>query len=80
METLQARLLDASYLSSDEFGTPRARVVGAGHAGWRGRYWLPDGNRVEPVGRFCLFRGDGGVGEMVMDRFAFCEIEQTADI
>jgi hypothetical protein len=80
MEALQARLLDAGLGSFDEFPAPLAIVAGAGYAEWPGRYWLPDGDRVEPAGRFCLFRGDGGVGEMLMDRFEVSEIERTVAI
>ena len=37
---------------------------------WSGRFWLPAGDRVDPTHKFCLIRGDGRLGEMIVDRFA----------
>ncbi len=37
---------------------------------WSGRFWLPDGDWVQPVQKFCLICADGQLGEMTMDRFA----------
>ena len=42
----------------------------AGPNDWSGRFWLPAGDWVQPVQKFCLVRADGQLGEMTMDRFA----------
>ncbi len=42
----------------------------AGTNEWSGRFWLPDGDSVQPAQEFCLVRADGQLGEMTMDRFA----------
>ena len=47
----------------------------AGSNEWLGRFWLPDGDSVQPAQKFCLVRADGQLGEMRMDRFALCGVQ-----
>jgi hypothetical protein len=37
---------------------------------WRGRFWLPDGAQVEPGGKNCLIRDDGGARQLFAESFA----------
>jgi hypothetical protein len=46
-----------------------------GFNAWWGRFWLPGGNRVEPIRKYCLIRGDGRPGEMIIDRFGPSQTE-----
>jgi hypothetical protein len=45
---------------------------------WSGRFWLPVGNQVEPAHKYCLLRGDGRAGEMIMDRFGSSDIARPS--
>jgi hypothetical protein len=42
---------------------------GTGLQQWRGRFWLPDSDRVEAGHRYCLMGDDGRAGELVVDNF-----------
>jgi hypothetical protein len=37
---------------------------------WRGRYWLPDSVQVQPGGKNCLIRDDGGARQLFAESFA----------
>jgi len=37
---------------------------------WRGRYWLPDSGQVQPGGKNCLIRDDGGARQLFAESFA----------
>ncbi len=78
MERSGARLLDASQFSFDNIRSLSACVETTNRDEWSGRFWLPTGNRVEPIHTFCLLRRDGRAGEMIMDRFALNETERRA--
>jgi hypothetical protein len=47
---------------------------------WWGRFWLPGGNRVEPIRKYCLMRGDGRPGEMTIDRFGPSQIAEDVAV
>jgi hypothetical protein len=76
MERARARLLSVDRLSFDDFSVPSTVVERSCPDQWSGRFWLPAGAGVEPTRKFCLLRGDGRVGEMIMDRFALNESGQ----
>jgi hypothetical protein len=37
---------------------------------WRGRFWLPDSSQVQPGGKNCLVRDDGGARQLFAECFA----------
>jgi hypothetical protein len=69
MASLRVKLLDDGQLSFDHIGGSTPIKESSGLNEWRGRSWLPDGNRVDPARKHCLTRDDGRAGKMVMDQF-----------
>ncbi len=37
---------------------------------WRGRFWLPDSGQVQPGGKNCLIRDDGGARQLFAESYA----------
>jgi hypothetical protein len=70
MPLLQSKLLDADQIPFDDIERWTLIKERAGLDDWRGRFWLPDGDRVDTTRKFCLIRDDGSVGEMIMEEFA----------
>ena len=74
MQPLRGKLLDGDQLPFDyleRWSTINERS--ALHE-WPGRFWLPAAIGVDPARKYCLARGDGRAGEMIMDRFGSSDI------
>ncbi len=69
MERFQTALPSAQELPFRGIGPLCTFERKTGPNDWSGRFWLPDGDWVQPVQKFCLVRADGQLGEMTMDRF-----------
>jgi hypothetical protein len=70
MERFQTALEIARKLPFRDIRPLNTFETDAGSNEWSGRFWLPDGDSVQPAQKFCLVRADGQLGEMTMDRFA----------
>jgi hypothetical protein len=73
MARLQSKLLDADQVPFDDIERWTPINGRPGLDEWRGRFWLPDGDRVDPTRKYCLIRDDGRAGEMVVDQFITSE-------
>jgi hypothetical protein len=73
MPRLQSKLLDADQSPFDDMKRWTPIKERAGLDDWRGRFWLPDGDRVDTTRKYCLIRDDGRTGEIVMDQFITSE-------
>ena len=73
MPRLQSKLLDADQIPFDDMKRWTPIKERGGLDDWRGRFWLPDGDRVDTTRKYCLIRDDGRTGEMVMDQFITSE-------
>lgn len=73
MARLQSKLLDADQVPFDDIERWTPINGRPGLDEWRGRFWLPDGDRVDPTRKYCLIRDDGRTGEMVVDQFITSE-------
>ena len=76
MERSQGKLLDANQILFNDLSASTALLKGLDDDQWPGRYWLPDGDRVEPTNKYCVIRGDGRLGEMSMERFSLGDIKE----
>jgi hypothetical protein len=76
MESSQRTLLNTNQILFEDFSGSNAILKSMCQDQWAGRYWLPASDRVEPTRTYSLIRGDGGVGEMVLDRFPLCDIKE----
>jgi hypothetical protein len=76
MECSKGKLLDANQILFNDFSASTAILKGVLDEQWLGRYWLPDGDRVEPTHKYCLIRGDGRIGEMLLERFSLGDIKE----
>ena len=59
MERSQGKLLYGKQILFEDFVASTAVFDALDDELWPGRYWLPDGDRVEPTHKYCLIRGDG---------------------
>jgi hypothetical protein len=73
MASLRVKLLDDEKLSFGDIKGSSPIKESPGLDEWRGRFWLPDGNLVDPTRKHCLIRDDGRAGEMLMDQFIMSE-------
>ena len=80
MEQREAALLNVEQLPLDDFAWSRMMTQKNGPNQWSGRFWLPAGDRVDPTHKFCLIRGDGRLGEMIVDRFALGATERDVAV
>ncbi len=69
MARLRVKLLDDEKLSFGDIERLSPIQEGPDPDAWRGRFWLPDGNRVDPTRKHCLMRDDTPAGEMIMENF-----------
>jgi hypothetical protein len=76
MEFFRASLLNVNPFPFEDFRAPITVGEGSGLDQWSGRYWLPASDRVEPTRKYCLIRGDGRLGEILVDRFLVCDIKE----
>ena len=60
MERSQGKLLDSDRLLLGEIEWSVTMKEWPGIPEWRGRFWLPDSGQVQPGGKNCLIRDDGG--------------------
>ena len=70
MERFQTALQSARKLPLRGIRKSNTSDRKTGSNEWSGRFWLPDGDSVQPAQKFCLVHADGQLGEMTMDRFA----------
>jgi hypothetical protein len=69
LERLKGELLDGEQLLFGEIESSITIEEGTGLTEWRGRFWLPEGGRVEP-GRTCgLIRDDERARERIVESF-----------
>jgi hypothetical protein len=73
MPQFQSKLLDADQIPFDDMKRWTSIKERAGLDDWRGRFWLPDGDRVDTTRKYRLIRDDGRTGEMVMDQLITSE-------
>jgi hypothetical protein len=76
LERFRARLLNVDQFPFEDFRAPSTVGDGSGLDQWLGRNWLPASDRVEPTRKYCLIRGDGRLGEMLLDRFLLSDIKK----
>jgi len=69
MPRLQSKLLDTDQVPSEHIEGLTPIKESSSLDEWRGRFWLPDGDRVDPTRKYCLVGHDGRAGEMIMDNF-----------
>jgi hypothetical protein len=69
MERLEGKLLDGDQVLFGEIEGSITIEEGPGLPEWRGRFWLPDGGRVEPGRTYGLIRDDGRAGERIVESF-----------
>jgi len=69
MAHVLVKLLDADQVSFDDIeGLTPIKESPVLHE-WRGRFWLPEGDRVDPARKHCLMGDDGRDDGSVMDQF-----------
>jgi hypothetical protein len=62
-------LLDGDQVLFGEIEGSITIVEGSGLPEWRGRFWLPEGGRVQLGGKSGLIRDDGRAGERIVESF-----------
>jgi hypothetical protein len=70
MERSQGKLLESDRLLLGEIDSSVTMKEWPGIPEWRGRFWLPDSGQVQPGGKNCLIRDDGGARELIAESFA----------
>jgi len=70
MERSQGKSLDSDRLLLGEIEGSIAMKECPGIPEWRGRFWLPDSGQVQPGGKNCLIRDDGGARQLFAESFA----------
>ena len=78
MTRMQSKLLDADQVLFDDIDARLPIKENRGFDEWPGRFWLPDGDRVDPTREHCSIRGDRYAGEMIMEQFTASD--STEDI
>jgi hypothetical protein len=73
MARLQSKFLDGDQTAFDDIERWNPNNERSGLDEWRGRFWLPDGDRVDPTRKHCLRRDDGRAGQVLMDQFMISE-------
>ncbi len=66
MERFRGQLMDGDRVLLDEIEGSIAIKEGPGLQEWRGQFWLPDGDQVQPGDRYCLIHDDGRAGELIV--------------
>jgi len=70
MERSQGKSLDNDRLLLGKIEASITMKEWPGIPEWRGRYWIPAGSQVQPGGKNCLIRDDGGARELIAESFA----------
>ena len=69
MERLGGKSLDRDQVLFDEIEPSITIEVGTGLTEWRGRFWLPEGGRVELGRTYGLIRADERAMERIVESF-----------
>jgi len=70
LERLGVKLLDGDQVLFGEIKRSNTTEEGTGLTEWRGRFWLPEGGRVEPGRTYGLIRDDERDMERIVSSFA----------
>jgi hypothetical protein len=70
MERTQDRSMDSERLLLGGIAGSIMMKEWPGIPEWRGRFWLPDSAQVQPGGKNCLIRDDGGARQLFAESFA----------
>jgi hypothetical protein len=69
LERLEGKLLDGDQVLFGEIERSITIEEGTGLPEWRGRFWLPEGGRVEPGRTYGLIRDDERAMERIVESF-----------
>jgi hypothetical protein len=69
LERLEGELLDGEEVQFGETESSITIEEGTGLTEWRGRFWVPEGGRVEPGCTYSLIRDDERAKERIVESF-----------